>query len=835
MSSRLLIAEQILESCGPEVTGERKVALSRSLWDLPLQTCLTENQLYGYIKAVRLKGTPTKQNTTVPRALNICCDWLERDALTVYEDACKTKQKTKEREKQRRGSDVGDWEVEVVADDGDKRRRAKCPYSMLDVFPLKKNPCAVTKVHCRTDNMYQGLVEDLGAKRARGVLKKIWLRRYVEGRPTYADEAAGWLLWVACAMKCGFDADLLVDQPYSFLKELSNVVKGLGVANTPWGNLIVEMGALAGRSVAPVDIDVEMRKRCEPDTFPGMLAPFGVDDVTRAVDAVVTEELHGDIKLGSFAEWLRGRFSTTKAGSHHAAKWEKNEKLPRAQLTRRNYVEAVSVEDVVAKEPGGYVSFSEKLEHGKTRAIYSLDSDNYLRFDGPAREVERHWSNRRAMLRPATDYKCRDQAGVMNRLRRYKFMLDYADFNSAHTLESQKIVVRRVFRGLDGEWLNWLVDSFDNMWLRDPRVDKSGPRGVRKVAGTLMSGHRLTSIINTILNAAYVRLAVGEEVYARMDVMHVGDDVLANGDDPAVMQEAVRRMLASGLNLQKEKQGFGRYSAEFLRITTTKYTAMGYVPRAIASTVSGNWINPNPLTKKEIAATLMQNLWTVANRTTRYEQMGVMWRDVSRLLGVSECDARKVARFELSVDGSPVLHGRNSAVMLCLQGGTSTSRVQRTTQGVRLSQLAYQDYVDRSSEFRILRMIGVPEAVMASVALDASYSNMGIHEESDHEWSRDERFMCTRVRLSITPGASAVKRDQPGVLAGLLGNRMTPLQWAEYAAITGKDVAYLGEPPRSPMMIFASLGTTYADVRAFASNRGYTYGLHLTHDRFFYI
>ncbi len=96
--------------------------------------------------------------------------------------------------------------------------------------------------------------------------------------------------------------------------------------------------------------------------------------------------------------------------------------------------------------------------------------------------------------------------------------MDYEDFNSAHTIDAQKIVVEELFVGLEPKWHNWLIDSFDDIKVRDLQGEW------RRVNGTLMSGHRMTSVINTILNAAYIRLVLGDELYLRIHSEHVGDD-----------------------------------------------------------------------------------------------------------------------------------------------------------------------------------------------------------------------------------------------------------------------------------------------------------------------
>ncbi len=100
----------------------------------------------------------------------------------------------------------------------------------------------------------------------------------------------------------------------------------------------------------------------------------------------------------------------------------------------------------------------------------------------------------------APDYKRRAL-----KLGHFKVMFDFKDFNSAHRLASQKTAIRTLFAKLPDDWRCWLERSIDNIWIRNPD-DTWG-----RVRGTLMSGHRMTSIINSILNAAYTRLAIGEE------------------------------------------------------------------------------------------------------------------------------------------------------------------------------------------------------------------------------------------------------------------------------------------------------------------------------------
>ncbi len=77
------------------------------------------------------------------------------------------------------------------------------------------------------------------------------------------------------------------------------------------------------------------------------------------------------------------------------------DELPKAELTRRHFVEALHTNPLMRTPAGAWISRSEKLEHGKTQALFACDSVNYLHFDAQCRAVERVWLSRQANLNPA--------------------------------------------------------------------------------------------------------------------------------------------------------------------------------------------------------------------------------------------------------------------------------------------------------------------------------------------------------------------------------------------------------------------------------------------------
>ncbi len=169
-----------------------------------------------------------------------------------------------------------------------------------------------------------------------------------------------------------------------------------------------------------------------------MLPHFSDGELITAAHDVIREERGEHICYMSPGEAFDYRFANTKAGSHSAqssriARGYMDE-LPDGELTQRNFVEALHTNPLLKLPPATWVSRSEKLEHGKSRALFACDTINYLHFDEPCRAVERAWRNSRCIIRPGGGKDMHDIATRGASLGKCKIMLDFADFNSAHTL-----------------------------------------------------------------------------------------------------------------------------------------------------------------------------------------------------------------------------------------------------------------------------------------------------------------------------------------------------------------------------------------------------------------
>jgi hypothetical protein len=750
---RLAVALNALDEAKRSADGRYVVSLSQRIWDVPLQVAISKTQVADYVSS--LYSTRLDVGSTYVKA--------------------------------RMGK--------ILSERADDRK----------IFPLKLHTGAKTKVNMFFGDLFQdarAMYPDYAVE----CLELIFAREEcVIKRQCWNDEAAAWLVWLLSCKENDLDIRSLASLGYDALKEMSNVVKGLGVAGSPLLHLLAEPHVLIGRGAKEIDWDDELDKRTNPYSRAGMLAVYPTDVLRTAVAQVVREERIG-FKPPVWKDAWNRRFSTTKAGSH-AAWAARDTELPKRQLTRRNYVEALQTDEVTAIKPGGQVTASGKLENGATRAIYSLDSDNYLRFDSPARALEDCWKNKRAVLRPAAGLSSLSIEKRAAQLRTYNMMFDYTAFTSAHTLEAMKIVVEFAFAGLEEEWHKWLIDSFDNMWVKDPRTGEQ-----LQFRGTLPSGHRLTTIINTILNAAYMRIELGG-LYNHMYIEHVGDDVVASTYSMDVAELAVNLITKSRLNINPSKQGFGTVCAEFLRVSFTKTYGVGYFCRTIASGVSGSWVTTKMLSTDEYTESVANLIWTWRQRS-QSTTIPLLWMStLMRRLKLTIKEARAVCEGSASLNGSPIWSLRKRAFLIKIKGGDKKKTVPRKIDGKALPRYAANDFKRISKEYKTLITIGVGSKKLDEAMLEASYGNFcDESDESPYKWeTKTLLFTNTLVRKSCRKIHNKY-RKQPGMLISALKNRLTDRQWAMAGAILGFD--HRPFTSRQPLKISGfALGTPYSDAR----------------------
>jgi len=456
--------------------------------------------------------------------------------------------------------------------------------------------------------------------------------------------------------RLGYDIAFKYVTDPSFAKSMSTVLKAVGASQCTFGCMLVEGNVLAGRLAASVDLSQDRDYRLSPEGVAAKVLHCDQHELAKHVRAILDDELR-ECTLPDMDEFWDKRWLWCVNGSHSpAASAELG--IDHSQLTRfhtqtyrRMAAEACTSNPIPGWSGRTLVSCSEKLEHGKSRAIYACDTRSYFAFEWLLGPVQRAWRNRRVLLDPGGG----GHSAIADRVRRsflgggVNLMLDYDDFNSHHSTASMQTVIRELCSKLnvDAAFSSVLVSSFDQTYCK-----VSGEW--KKVYGTLMSGHRGTTFINSVLNAAYLRAAWTAPVYDKLFALHAGDDVFIRVHDLTSCAPLLQRAAEYGCRMNPAKQSLGNRVAEFLRMAIGPVSSVGYFARSVASLVSGNWTNVDKLSPLNAINTLLVGARSCVNRSG-CNAVGEMIASAARFRGgVSHKNLKLLCTGAVALEGAPV-------------------------------------------------------------------------------------------------------------------------------------------------------------------------------------
>jgi len=401
-------------------------------------------------------------------------------------------------------------------------------------------------------------------------------------------------------------------------KGLSTVLKALGWNATQLGSYFTEGTTLLGKGVGAVDWEKEIGYRTDPELVRPKLVIAHDDEIRMHVRAIIDMELDGDCNLPTVADFWSSRWAWCVNGSQTA---KSNELLDidlasygtHDRFYRRMAAEAVSAAPFEDWDGTTFVSPSSKVEAGKTRAIFACDTRSYFGFSYILNQVQKDWKNKRVLLDPGKG----GTLGISRRIRGamsrpgINLMLDYDDFNSQHSTRSMQIVFEEICSKYNAppEYTAQLVSSFEKTYIMDNQTGEA-----RQVAGTLMSGHRGTTFVNSVLNAAYLRMGAGASWFDHGISLHTGDDVYVRASSLKECGDILDGVKRVGCRVNPTKQSIGYFNAEFLRCAYNQGDATGYICRSISSLVNGNWTNDKSLGPLEALTTLIVSCRAVKNR-----------------------------------------------------------------------------------------------------------------------------------------------------------------------------------------------------------------------------
>lgn len=352
---------------------------------------------------------------------------------------------------------------------------------------------------------------------------------------------------------------------------------------------VFELTVLRNRVYDCVDWDKEIEHRTRPNTVP--ISPQTVYNISRRIfqDAAISGARQ---RRQSWREYWELRWSHMPVGSvvsqyHEDMLLKKS--LPQDARVKAAWFAANTHSDYEywhSRRPEIYASTSTKYEWGKVRALYGCDVTSFLHADFAMSDCEDTLPAYFPVGSKATESYVRD---VISKFKDgVPFCYDFDDFNAQHSTRSMQQVIRAwgdtFAHRLSEEQkrsLIWTMESLETQRVRFNDVGK-----IVTINGTLMSGWRLTSFINSVLNRVYLEAAKLPEsaIYA----LHNGDDVYAT--TPTIL-DAVRitaRARNLGVRAQMSKMNIGTIG-EFLRIDAraTNPTGAQYLARAVATATHG--------------------------------------------------------------------------------------------------------------------------------------------------------------------------------------------------------------------------------------------------------
>jgi hypothetical protein len=674
------------------------------------------------------------------------------------------------------------------------------------VFPLKDHPAAATKTNVRVSDVLTDI---------KRYYPGCWssLPLVMEGLVGCGnDEAAGWLIWYVAAFEVNQEIALTVMSLRHIsgcIKEISTAVKSVGLNSTREGAMVCELNVLVGRGAVPGNADEDVMPRISKKRFLSEKAAV-MDPVLlrEAIRDVLAEELVVEPKWDDKDSYWSRRWMYTKSGSHtrkiEDVVFGQRLDLP-PQPTRREFSEAIEENLVAFGKPEVWSGLSWKLEHGKTRAIYGCDSRSYFTFDYLLQPVEAVWRNRRALLNPGSEL----QGKLYPRLGQegpYRFMLDFDDYNSQHTLDAMRMVIEEACAGAPHDVLSWAVESWDSMYVRWVS-SRTGKLETKRMVGTLPSGHRATTFVNTILNAAYCRMVAGPD-YNSVRSLHAGDDVIMSGGSEAISR-IVANVERSPLRVNRSKQSVGNVGGEFLRVAYREKEAFGYMARAAASCVSGNWVTEAEVSPRSYVENFTRLSWTMANRSGVKNIGAVLTSSLRRRVPALANMAHEIVTLRTSVGGSPVrTDSPNKWKKVDLEGG----QMEKPKMDVGLASYATDAYLHSHVDIKLLKEAGVEPGSLRAMMLKASYKPRGTMSPS--RLSATVTICPQAVKTGLVVATHFPHRGEKTLPTALrmLEGMFKAVDWRKLVArLRGTDESLLSTTGKMEWPVGCDLGVSYSD------------------------
>ena len=326
-------------------------------------------------------------------------------------------------------------------------------------------------------------------------------------------------------------------------------------------------------------------------------APPMSEDVARAIREVVSEIGIKPVRY-SFTDYISfrdawGTMGTTFQGV--PAKVSFGRKRPLYRTLRDKWSATLALSDLEIREACNNVhplvrSFRKADEPGSERLIFSYDLWSTIRssylYEGVVLSTQNPFTT--VDMPPAGMARLRKKFFCQAGHGRAFFSLDQSGFDRHQSVEAQKLALSLLFERISSLGHSDLrtvakleLESLNNVTITHP--DNRHQRFSWKKG--LLSGHRLTALLGTILNAAYARCVFRRLGYQIVDSIYQGDDALVLVQGSPAMEEVVEQYAALGMEVNRGKSLLHPERFEYLHLLHTGGSVYGMPARIFKSLV----------------------------------------------------------------------------------------------------------------------------------------------------------------------------------------------------------------------------------------------------------
>jgi hypothetical protein len=411
----------------------------------------------------------------------------------------------------------------------------------------------------------------------------------------------------------------------SALKALCVPLKAMQQAQLMNLSELFELNVLNNRGMGQVDWDKERTNRTKLDVI-----DVESKDVYDSARRIFNQGVQHGFRYSrmSKADYIASRWQWAPSGSVHSQYPEDDPYIVRNYRHRTKFValnmmpkEHVSA--MASSTPQICAWPSVKSEWDKERAIYGVDLRNTMLTNFAMYGCEGVLKHRFPVGEEAEAGRVHKRlAAMLNDAQ--SFCYDFDDFNSQHSKSSMYAVLQAY---LDTFRPNMTDDQVDAMcWVRDSVLNMLVMRGKEELYapnGTLFSGWRLTTFMNSVLNYVYMDIAGVFKIGGVVDSVHNGDDVLL----AVTSMRAVLGVTVSmaSINARAQAAKCNVFSiGEFLRVEhkITHDGGLGaqYLSRAVATAVHSRAESQAPV---RVDAALTSHLTRLAELRARAQDSAV--------------------------------------------------------------------------------------------------------------------------------------------------------------------------------------------------------------------